>query len=305
MRKAVRILSRIRIWLNIIRDGLKGLWRHKGMGFASVFSVMALLLMFGATLLLLLNVNIFLRDTQEKVGDINIFIKKQVSYEDQQSIDEFLKNNTEIDELTYYSKEDAYEVFKSTWKDEAYLLEGMQDAFQPYYVVILKDVNQSHKFVNEITELPGVEKVNYFQDLIDRIESISSTVRYVGAIVVAALVLISFFVISNTIKLTVHARESEIEVMRYVGASSGMIEGPFVIEGMLFGLIGAAIAFLIVYLGYRELYEAYNEWFYQLSSSHLVHPLPIRQELVIIFGVMGAGIGMLGSLFSLRKYRKV
>lgn len=84
-----------------------------------------------------------------------------------------------------------------------------------------------------------------------------------------------------------------------------MIEGPFVIEGMLFGLVGAAVAFLLIYLGYRELFERYSEQFFQLSSSQMMHPLLIRKEFVIIFAVMGAGVGMLGSLFSLRKYRRI
>lgn len=301
----MRILSKIRIWRNIIRDGIKGVWRNKGMGIASIISVTALLLMLGATLLLLLNVNIFLRDTQEKVGDIDIFILAEATTQDQEAIDTFLRSYPGVSELTYYTKQQAYEHFRASWEDEAYLLEGMEDAFQPYYVVQLADVTQSDRFVQEITQYPGVDKTNYYQDLIDRIETISTTVRYVGILVVGALVLISFFIISNTIKLTVVAREREVEVMRYVGASSGMIEGPFVIEGMLFGLIGAAIAFLAVYLGYRELFERYSDWFYQLSSSNLVHPLFIRKEFLIIFATMGAGIGMLGSLFSLRKYRRI
>lgn len=305
MKKGVRILSRFRIGKNILSDGIKGVWRHKGMGFASVFSVTALLLMLGATLLILLHMNVFLRDTEEKVGDINLFIFDTVTIADGQAIDEFIRNDERIAEVTYYTKAQAYEIFRESWEEEAYLLEGMQDAFQPYYVVKLIDINQSHQFVSDALEFPGVEKANYYQDLINRIEYISGVVRIAGIAVVAALILISFFVISNTIKLTVVARQKEIEVMRYVGAGSGMIEGPFLIEGMLFGLIGAGIAFLMIYLGYREVFERYSEWFYQLSASRLMHPLLIRREFAIIFAVMGAGVGMLGSLFSLRKYRRI
>ncbi len=305
MKKEAVILSRIRVFFNTLKEGLKGLWRHKGMGFASIFSVFALLIMFGATLLVLLNVNIFVRDTQMKVGDIDIFILNEIDSVDERAIDDFIRNHTGIKELQYYTKEEAYEVFRNSWEDDAYLLDGMSDAFQPYYVIQLEDVNQSHAFVQEITQFAGVDQVNYYQDLIDRIETISSTVQLIGIVVVAALILISMFVISNTIKLTVVAREKEIEVMRYVGASTGMIEGPFIIEGTFFGLVGAALAFLAVYIGYRELFERYSEWFYQLSSSYLIHPLVIRQEFLIIFAVMGAGIGILASLLSLRKYRRV
>jgi cell division transport system permease protein len=305
MKKGVRILSRLRIGKNIIRDGIKGVWRHRGMGFASVFSVTTMLLMLGAMLLILLNINIFMRDTQESVGDITIFLLEEITAEDAKAVDDHLRDDAGIAELRFYTKEEAYEIFKDSWEEKGYLLEGMVGAFQPYYVVVLADINESHQFVSDIRTMPGVDLVNYSQDLIDRIEAISRTVQYAGIIVVAALVLISFFVISNTIKLTVVAREKEIEVMRYVGAGSGMIEGPFVIEGMLFGLVGAAVAFLLIYLGYRELFERYSEQFFQLSSSQMMHPLLIRKEFVIIFAVMGAGVGMLGSLFSLRKYRRI
>lgn len=305
MKREVRILSRFRIGKNILRDGIKGVWRHKGMGFASVFSVTLMLLMLGAMLVVLLNINVFLADTQEKVGDIDIFIINQITRTDEQAIDAFMKSDDRIAEMKYHTKEEAYEIFRETWEEEAYLLEGTIDAFQPYYVVKLADVTQSHRFVDEVLNMPGVDQVNYKQDLIDRIEVIARTVQIAGIIVIAALVLISFFVISNTIKLTVVARQKEIEVMRYVGAGSGMIEGPFVIEGMLFGLFGAIIAFLMVYLGYRELFGRYSEWFYQLSASKLMNPLLLRREFAIIFAALGAGVGMLGSLFSLRRYRRI
>lgn len=298
-------LSRLRIIKNVIRDGLAGVWRHKGMGFASVFSVTAMLFMFGVALILLLNVNVFLNDTQVKVGDIDVFILNETSNADQDAIRSFVEQDPRIANRTYYTREEAYEVFKASWKDEAYLLEGMQEAFQPYYVLQLHDNADAHGFVAEMSGMAGVEKINYYQDLIDRIETISFIVRTAGLVVVAALILISFFVISNTIKLTVVARRKEIEVMRYVGASTGMIEGPFLIEGMAFGLIGSAIAFLIVYLGYRELFERYGEWFYQMSSSNMIHPLVLRTEFVILFATLGGGVGLLGSLFSLRKYRRI
>lgn len=305
MKKEAVILASLRVFKNTITEGLKGLWRHKGMGFASIFSVFSLLIMFGVTLLVLLNVNVFVKETQEKVGDIDIFILNEINQEDFDAIDAFIKSDTRISEMTYYTKDEAYDVFRDSWNEDAYLLDGMEDAFQPYYVVKLNDVNASHDFVREVTDFAGVDQVNYYQDLIDRIETVSNTVRYVGIAVVAALVLISIFVISNTIKLTVVARAKEIEVMRYVGASTSMIEGPFVIEGIFFGLVGAALAFLAVYIGYREIFELYSESFYQLSSSYLVHPLQIRENFLIIFATMGAGIGAIASLLSLRKYRKV
>lgn len=305
MKKEVRILSRLRIGKNILRDGIKGVWRHKGMGFASVFSVTAMLLMLGVMLVMLLNIDVFMRDSQEKVGDIDVFLLAEITPEDAQTIDDFIRNDPRIAEVEYYTQEDAYEIFKGSWNEEGYLLEGLQDAFQPYYVVRLADVTQSHQFVAEVREMSGFDQATYHQDLIDRIELIGRMVQYAGIAVIAAMILISFFVISNTIKLTVVARQKEIEVMRYVGAGTGMIEGPFVIEGMLFGLLGAAVAFLVVYLGYREVFVRYSDWYYRFTASRLVPAMLIRGEFAIIFAVLGAGVGMLGSLFSLRRYRRI
>jgi len=120
-----------------------------------------------------------------------------------------------------------------------------------------------------------------------------------------ALIFISVFIISNTIKITVSSRRREINIMKYVGATNGYIRGPFIMEGIFLGIIGALISIFIVYFGYQYFYKSMNEKLYDLFTFYLVDPRLIFADLAIMFGTIGAGIGALGSLVSLKRFLNV
>lgn len=173
------------------------------------------------------------------------------------------------------------------------------------FVVSVENIEDSHKIVEFAKNLDGVSNVVYYQDAVDKLVKIANYVRVGGLIVTIILIVISILVISNTVKLTVLARRREIEVMKYVGASNGMISGPFIIEGVIFGLIGAVLAFLVTNYSYQLVYNRFNERIYTLISSYLIEPKFLRTDLLIIFCTLGVVIGTVGSVFSLKKYLKV
>jgi cell division transport system permease protein len=135
--------------------------------------------------------------------------------------------------------------------------------------------------------------------------TVSRYIKIGGIAIIAILMFISVFIISNTIKITVAARRREISIMKYVGATNGYIRGPFIIEGILLGVVGAGLSILIVNFGYKYLFKVINERLYIIFTVYLVSPYVLFQDIVIIFLAIGIGIGVLGSLLSLKRFLDV
>lgn len=293
---------------NILKEGIKGIWVHRAMGLASVISTFATLFVIGIVIIITVTVNSIAADIEGKVDEVEVFIKvgteKIKEFEIETKIKDF------PGDLTYHykSSEEALNIMKKTWGENADLLEGItSDKLLPAsFVVRLGDISQADEFVNYIKDNENIDEISYYKDLVDKAYKISNYVQMFGIALVAVLVVVSLFIISNTIKLTVLSRNEEIRVMRYVGANNSYIRIPFVIEGMFFGLLGSALAFLAVYLGYRTGYLYYNSNIMDnFSVINLIKPMYFKWPLVQIFAAMGLGIGLVGGAFSIRKYLKV
>lgn len=135
--------------------------------------------------------------------------------------------------------------------------------------------------------------------------TISNFIRISGLVVISILILVSIFIISNTIKLTVVARKREINIMKYIGATNGYIRGPFILEGIFLGAIGSLLAILVVYLGYKYISLFVNEKLYVLFTIYMIPYYEILDDIVIMFTAIGMGIGVLGSIVSLRRFLNV
>ncbi|MDO5718839.1 MAG: permease-like cell division protein FtsX [Tissierellia bacterium] len=300
-------MKRFRIFKNIIKSGFAGVWKNKSMGFASIISIAAVSIILGIVLIAALTMNILLADIQTRVDEIEIYIKDEVSEDQAKKIGEDIKEHSSIKEMRFKSKDTALEEMKKVWGDDAYILEGLEtdNPLERSYLISVENLEDSHDLVEYAKTLDGVSNVVYYQDAVNKLISIANYVRVGGLIVILVLIVISILVISNTVKLTVLARRREIEVMKYVGASNGMISGPFIIEGIIFGLIGALLAFLITFYSYIFLYHRFNDKIYTLISSYLIEPARLQHDLLIIFCTLGVVIGTVGSVFSLKKYLRV
>ena len=190
--------------------------------------------------------------------------------------------------------------------DEGYLLEGLEENPLPHTLILkLKDIEYAEDVVKSIENLEGIEEIQYNYDIMEKLVLFTNYIRTGGLAIVLILILVSIFIISNTIKLTVTARKREINIMKYVGATNGYIRGPFVIEGVVFGLIGAIISILAVNYGYNYFFNAASDKLYVLFTVYLVPPKALMQDIVIIFTAIGAGIGALGSLVSMKRFLNV
>lgn len=297
---------RFRVIKNILKQGFKGLWRNKGMGLASVTSITAVLVILGIFLILILSLNNIVMDTREKFDEVQVFLEDEITVSQIETIENKVMESDKVISVVFKSKDEALEEMKKSWGDEGYLLNGLETNPLPHTLIIkLKDIEYADSVAKSIEDLEGIEEIQYNQDIIEKLVLFSNYIRNGGLVVISILLLVSVFIISNTIKLTVTARKTEINIMKYVGATNGYIRGPFIIEGLLFGLIGAMVSILIINYGYNYFFNAASDKLYVLFTVYLVPPKALIKDVIIIFIAIGAGIGALGSLVSMKRFLNV
>ena len=298
---------RFRIIRSIFKQGFQGMWRNRGMGVASVTSISAVLMILGMILIIILSINNFVADTTTKFDEIQVFLLDDATDDQLDNIEEEVAKNKGVVSILYESKDQALETFKEEWGEDAYLLDGLEkdNPLPNSYVIKLEGIEFAENVVNSIKGLDGVEEVKYDKDVINKLVTFADYIRLGGIVLIAILVFVSVFIISNTIKLTVTSRRREINIMKYVGATNNYIRGPFIIEGVLLGLVGAVVSILIVYFGYEYFFGLVNEGLYSLFSVLLVTPKVIFTDIAIIFSAIGMGRGALGSIVSLKRFLNV
>lgn len=302
-KREVMIMSSIRIFFSSIKEGFVGSWKNKSMGFASIISICSMLIILGGITLGVFVANRVVDDMKTKVDQIDIILKPDVTDTRVRDIATELKNMDNIKDVVYVSKLQALEKMKEQWEDNAFLLEGMESALPESYEIKVEDIEKSGEVAGNVAKIDGVEKVVYYRDIVNRITKMSQLVKYVGIALVAVLLLVSFFIMTITIKLTVIARKKEINIKKYIGATNASITGPFIIEGMIFGFLGAFISFLIMYYGYNYFYYQFGKG--NFLSNYLLTVESFGFYLSVAYLTIGVGIGVLASMFSSRRYMKV
>ena len=298
-------MSSIRRFFSAIGEGLVGLWRNKSMGVASIVSICSMLLILGGITFGVFVANNIVEDMKTKVDQIDVILEPEVTHERVLKIKEELKKIENVKEVNYVSKEKALEKMKEQWKENSFLLDGMESALPESYELKVENIKNSSTVASNIYNIKDVEKVVYYKDIVDKLTKMSDVVKYVGITLVGVLLLVSFFIMSITIKLTVIARRKEISIKKYIGATNMSITGPFIVEGMLLGVLGAGISFAMIFFAYKYVYESLAWGVGNILYNYLI-PVNIFGFYVAIayFGI-GIGIGILASIFSSRKYMKV
>jgi len=292
----------------IFKQAFKSIWRNRMMGLASVGSVTAVLIILGFVLLIVLNINNLAMVTKESFDEIAVYIKEGV---DEDQIKQMGKDFSEIDGVLavgYQTKEYALEKMRDDWGADASLLDGIGNPLPNTYIVQLKDVSNSENVIKELKRYEGVEEVQFYKEAVNSLIIISDFIKKIGTGLIIILLLISIFIISNTIKITVLNRRKEIELMQYIGATNGYVRGPFMVEGVILGLIGSFAAILILMAAYNYFIKYLSGRYVALLSGisgYIIGIDMIISDLVIIFITIGIGIGILGSLISLKKFLSV
>ncbi|WBW49511.1 permease-like cell division protein FtsX [Peptoniphilus equinus] len=292
--------------LNILKDTFKGIFRYFGMSAASVASIGAMLTLFGVVLLLVLNINNAVYSLGQELDKVVIWIQDGSKAEDVNQLIGELSKDSRVRSVQYTSKERAIEKFRDQLADKGYLMDSVSsDVLPASLTVSLNDAKAASDIAEQVQGKPVVERTDYHYELIQKMQDYEKSIKYVGAAVVIVLLFVSVLIIHNTILITVSNRSHEIEIMKYIGATDSYIKSPFLLEGIIFGIIGAVAAFFLVTGVYSYYYGSHNVDFTMLLERGLVEPQIIKRHLLVIFVCIGSGIGFLGSLVSTERHLNV
>ncbi len=291
----------------IITDGIANITKNKLMTLASISIVVASLTVFGILYIIVVNLKYNLA-ILENQPEMQVFCQVELDDIGIKIVENTLKNNPKIREVSIITKEEAFEKLKSMLGEDSYVLEGMENDFLPVsFIIKLYNPEEGEDIIKELQEVRGVEKVTYPQKTVNFISKFTGLVRIVSSFLIIVLLIISVFIISNTTKLTVFARQKEINIMKYIGATDGFIRWPFIVEGVIIGLLGAAIAFLISAYGYNALELKFVSELGKTGVNiiSLVNLKDLSKDILLLYIAIGCIVGAGGSAISVRKYLKV
>ena len=292
---------------------LEILFKNKKSTVASLCIMMATMLMFGIFFIIGENINHIMKTIEEDQG-IQVFIIDSADSKEVQEIRDMISTIDGVASATVYTKQDALNQMKTKLKNNEELLEGYEgdnNIFPDSVIVKLTDLEKSAAVQEQINEIringeKYVDSIQSSDKTINALINIANGIKIVTGVLLILLIAISVFIISNTIKLTVHARRKEISIMKYVGATNSFIRWPFIVEGIIIGIISALITILIIYGGYTLIISKIVGVFstIQVNISLLTFK-DLYQLILIVYMALGIGIGVVGSSISMKKYLEV
>ncbi|MBU9722259.1 MULTISPECIES: permease-like cell division protein FtsX [Bacillaceae] len=288
-----------------ISEGGKNLIRNGWMTFASISAVTVMLLVVGAFLLLIMNVNHFASSLEEDV-EVRVFVDITASETDQGELLSELENIDGVDAIEFVPKEEGLDSLIASLGDQGDIFETLRDEnpLNDVFVVQAENPEETDLIATDIEELPHVENVEYGSDIFEQLFAATSLIRTIGLFLILGLMFTAMFLIANTIKLTIIARKREIQIMKLVGATNGFIRWPFFIEGLLLGVLGALIPITVLAYSYSRFYSSMGtatgvEFFQFLPTN------PLAMQMAVLLLGIGAFVGVWGSMMSVRKFLRV
>ena len=289
----------------LIGEGFRNLLKNKKSTIASLVIICATMIVFGIFFAITENINHIIQGLEDVQG-IQVFIVNEASENDVKDIGERIRNLEGVSTVEYVSENDALDILKEGFGDKQELLNGMEGVLPVSYKVTFTDLSYNRQVQEEILKWDYIKNIANSDETTNKLMSIGNGVRIVSACILAFLIIVSIFIISNTIKLTVHARRKEISIMKYVGATNSFIRWPFIVEGIVIGLISSLISLLIIGGGYNFISQ-------KVLQSNVIDKLEISMVsfndmfslIIIVYLVLGIGIGVIGSSISMRKYLEV
>ena len=281
----------------LIGEGFSNVFKNKKSTGASLMIMCATMIIFGIFLILGENINHFVQEVESAQG-IQVFVKNEATQEQIDELGEKIRQIDGVSTVDFVSKEEALEQMKERFGDQQDLLEGYEgenNIFTASYVVTLTDLTKSQVVQDQInTYQDVVKKINSKDETVSTLIDLANGIKIVTGVILVLLIIISIFIIANTIKLTVHARRKEISIMKYVGATNGFIRWPFIVEGMIIGLLASAISIVIVGLAYSFIAEQMvNSEFMQVINMSLISFSDMFNSIIFVYMLLGIGIGVL------------
>ena len=293
-----------------MKQGVKNIGRNKMFSIASIATMAACIFLFGLFYSIVINFNYIVEKAEEGVA-ITVFFEEDATQSQKDKIGDELKTADGVLEVNYISADEAWDKFKGDYFGESGdLAEGFKSdnplANSDNYEVYMEDVSKQKDVVAFAEGLEGVRKVNKSDVVAKTLTSVNKLVGYVSVAIIAILLAVAIFLISNTVTMGITVRREEIAIMKYIGAKDGFVRAPFVIEGLIIGAVGAVIPLVMLYFMYDKAISYIMTRFSLLNN--IVDFLPVAtvyKTLLPVGIVLGVGIGFLGSFFTIRKHLKV
>jgi len=308
MRREVIVIMRIfRIFFRNIRDGFKSVGRNLSLSIASISCITITLLIVGIALILAANIESVTKRIKEDFT-IVAFIDTEASKNEIKELKEYIELKVDnVESIEHQTKKEIATDMKETSESLSSIIENWDEEKNPLYDTLLvkvKDTETISKTAKEIKKLDLVKEVNYGQGMVENLLTIFNGLEKAMLVAMVALLLVTLFLITNTIKITIFSRKREIEIMRLVGASNFSIKQPFVIEGLCLGFLGAILPIGLTIYGYSALYNRFSG---QLFSPflRLMKAEPFIYMVALVLLGLGILIGMYGSYRAVRKYLKI
>ena len=298
----------------LIGEGFRNFFKNKKSTAASISTVASLVIMcatmfiFGIFFLIGENVNYIIGQVQSEQA-MQVFINPEATPEQQTELEQKIKSIQYVNTVEYVSQEQALNEMREWLGDSASVLDsysGDQNPFKASFVVTLTDLTKNEEVQRQINTFENVASIEAGNKTVNTLVNIANGIRTATGVILVLLILISIFIIANTIKLTVHARRKEISIMKYVGATNGFIRWPFMVEGIIIGIISALISIVILGFVYNFVADTIiNSSMATTLQLNLLTFSNMLSMLLVVYIVMGTGIGAIGSAISMKKYLEV
>lgn len=298
--KLIRILNRS------IRDSFKSIFRNFSLSMASISCTVITLILVALGILASYNVT-NMTEKIEKDLTMIVFINNDAKEEDIKEIKNELEQISNIESITFRSKDEiknemsseneAFKTIMDTWTEE-------ENPLQSTYILKVKEIKEIKETASTVKNIDNVELVKYGESMVDKMISVFDLVKIICIAIVFALILVTWFLITNTIKITIFSRKNEINIMRLVGTSNTVIKLPFLFEGFFLGAIGSIVPILITIFGYTYFYEAMGGVIFS-NLVQLAIPSSIIYTTALALFLIGSVVGMLGSAKAVRRYLKI
>lgn len=301
--KVIRIIGRS------ITNAGKSIARNFSLSMASITCTIITLILVSLGVLVSYNVNNITKDIEKELT-IVVFMKKETTKEELNKTKDALSKIDNVADVKYTSKDDIKNNMASEYPSFSKMMESWTDVnnpFQDSYIVSVKDVRDINETVTTIKNLDNVDIVKYSENMVGELINIFDAIKTGTICLVVGLVLVTAFLINNTIKITIFSRRNEIDIMRLVGTSNTVIKLPFLFEGLFIGVLGAIIPILVTIFGYTYIYNAVSS----LGTSNILSIIKLTSPELIVYKtslfilIIGAVVGMFGSVKAVRKYLTV
>ena len=295
-----------RAFINSIREGFRGIIRHPLVTIASITTIMLMLIIMGAFYMFSVNARRIMRKLSQR-PPIEVYMNLQCTEEERNLVAEMLKNNPNVLEYTMSSPEENYNGFKANLGSSSSILDDFDyNMYLPYtFSLRLSDPSYATEVCNEVATYTGVAKVSQESNVMVFLTKASKIVNITTAVTSVVLFVIALFIISNMVRISVYSRSSEIEIMKFVGATNNYIRFPYITEGAIVGLFSAVTSWAITTIVYHSVYHKAMASIDPNSFYALATTRSLMWHSLVILVVMGFLIGAVGSGISVRKYVKV